>query len=212
LRPIRQECDAYFDTGDLIKAGNLAIPLKPDPAWPLLASLDCTASVIGNRETHVQAAAFKAKLAGHQHPVLCANLRPELLPGSIVVDIEGTRVGIFGVSVAMVTERMASRHVSAYVWDDPLRVGVALAKQMADEVDVLIALTHIGLRRDHELAEAAPEIHIIFGGHSHNVLEQPEQHGSTWICQGGSHGRFYGLYDFDLPTRQLTGGLHPWPS
>src|SRR4051812_97356 len=75
LQELRQECDVYLDCGDAIKSGNLAIPLKPEEAWTRLADLRCTASVPGNRESHVLTGAFAKKLEGHRHPILCANLR-----------------------------------------------------------------------------------------------------------------------------------------
>src|SRR3982751_3616415 len=74
LRELRKDVDVYFDCGDCIKAGNLAIPLKPDPVWSRLAALDCTASVLGNRETHPLETPFKAKIAGATHALLCGNM------------------------------------------------------------------------------------------------------------------------------------------
>src|SRR5438045_3393287 len=74
LADLRGDCDLYFDCGDLITTGNLSIPLKADEAWPRLARLHCTASVLGNRETHLVQSAFAKKLEGHTHPILCANL------------------------------------------------------------------------------------------------------------------------------------------
>lgn len=53
LRELRDHTDCYFDCGDAIKSGNLAIPLKKEPVWRYLDRLDCTASVPGNRESHV---------------------------------------------------------------------------------------------------------------------------------------------------------------
>ena len=203
-----------FDTGDAIKAGNLALPLKREAVWSLLAQIPLDAGTIGNRETHVLAAAFEAKIAGASHPLLCANLKrrsdgSSVLPGSLIIEKGGWRVGVFGVSVAMVTEKMATRVASAYIWDDPLATAATVARALRSSVDVLIGLTHIGFAKDRLLAERVPEIDLILGGHSHTVLEQPERVGGTWICQGGSHARFLGVYDFDPRSKRLTGGLEP---
>lgn len=201
----------YFDTGDCIKTGNLGIPTRQEPAWRLLARAGCDASVLGNRETHILAAAFRAKIEGHAHPVLCANLRAKdgsrPLPASVVVERNGLKVGVFGVMVPMVTERMRTQAASAFLWDPPIQAAREAVGTLRDQCDVLIALTHIGHRQDHALAEAVPDIDIVLGGHSHTVLEQPEQVGRTWICQGGSHGRFVGRYVWDL--RSFRGGLMP---
>jgi len=80
LRILRRDCDVYFDCGDAVKSGNLAIPLKPEDVWRRLAELDCTASVPGNRESHIIPSAFAKKIEGHRHPILCANLRLKSCP------------------------------------------------------------------------------------------------------------------------------------
>lgn len=212
LSVARNRCDLYFDTGDCIKTGNLGVPLTQEPVWELLAELRCDASVIGNRETHVMERAFKAKLAGASHPVLCANLvdktggRP--LPSSITLERAGIKIGVLGVSVAMVTPRMVTQAASAYLWEPPIERAGDLAQELRPQVDLLIALTHIGNRADLALAEQCPEIDVILGGHSHTVLQSPVQVGSTWVAQGGSHARFFGEYSWD--GQALTGGLVSW--
>jgi len=210
LQGLRRDTDLYFDSGDAIKTGNLGIPLKPEPVWPLLDQLSCTASLLGNRETHVLEAAFKAKIDGAKHPILCGNLRRKdgsrPLPGSLKLEVGGFRVGIIGVMVPMVTERMISKAASAYLWDPPIAVACELAESMRPSVDLLICLTHIGHKQDLALAEKCPILDIILGGHSHTVLESPVKVGNVAICQGGSHNRCAGVYNWS-PEKGLTGGL-----
>ncbi len=209
LRELRERADLYFDTGDAIKTGNLGIPLREEPVWRILDDLRCHASVLGNRETHVLESVFKAKLSGATHPILVANLRRKdgtrPLPASRVYECKGLRVGVFGVMVPMVTERMKTRAASAYLWDQPIEVAHQMAKELRNDVDLLIALTHIGHREDQRLAAAVPAIDIILGGHSHTLMTTPERVGQTWICQGGSHSKFAGLYHWD--EGELTGEL-----
>lgn len=200
LLRLRGECDVYFDSGDAIKAGNLAIPLKPEEVWGRLAALHCTASVPGNRESHILQSAFAKKLEGHAHPILCANLRlkngSRPLSGHLIVESAGLRIGVVGVMVPMVTERMATKSASAYLWDQPIPVAIAEAAGLRPKVDCLVALTHIGLRQDRELAARCDLYDLILGGHSHEVLTEPVIVGRTAICQTGSHGRFAGRYDW----------------
>jgi 2',3'-cyclic-nucleotide 2'-phosphodiesterase (5'-nucleotidase family) len=198
LAELRKEVDLYFDCGDCIKVGNLAIPLKADPVWPKLAALHCTASVPGNRESHPIESTLKAKIRGASTPILCANLKRKstgklIFPPSLLIEVNGLKVGVFGVMVAMVTERMATKAASQLLWDDPIKTALQQAEQLKAHVDVLIALTHIGYKKDIELAKQCSSIDIIFGGHSHTVLEKAEMIGNTAICQAGSHGRFAGL-------------------
>lgn len=203
----------YFDCGDCIKAGNLAVPLREDPAWALLEAAGCDAGTLGNRETHILAAAFKAKIAGARHPLLCANLRTKsgelVLPPSKVFEHEGVRVGVVGVMVPMVTERMATQSASAYLWDPPIARLNEEARRLRPEVDLLIALTHIGHRQDLKAAEECRDVDLILGGHSHTIIESPERVGNAWVCQAGSHGRYLGAYRWKVGAGLVDGRLEP---
>jgi len=210
LASLRGDADLYFDTGDSIKSGNLAVPLWPEAVWPKLEALNCTASVLGNRETHILESAFRLKLQGSRHPILCGNLRlrdgSRPLPGTFETLVGDVRIGVLAVMVPMVTEKMATQAASHYLWDPPIPCAQELAAELRGRVDLLIALTHIGYAQDVKLAQACPQIDLILGGHSHTVLENPLKEGHTWICQGGSHGRFAGAYEWDEIAHNLTGG------
>lgn len=205
LLALRETCDLYFDCGDAIRAGNLAIPLKREAAWNALEELRCDASVLGNRETHPLEAAFRKKLQGASHPVLCANLHDKdgqyPLARSVILERSGFRIGVFGVMVAMVTEKMATQAASRYLWDAPIPVALAMAEELRPQADLVVALTHIGFAQDRKLAEAGPKVDLILGGHSHTVLEEPAVVSGIPILQTGSHGRFAGIYEWDGELR-----------
>ena len=202
----------YFDSGDCHqRLETLEFPYDPKPVWSMLHRLRCDASVLGNRETHPLAPMFDAKLAGSLHPILCANLRRKdgsrPLPGHLILNVAGTRVGVVGVMVPIVTEKMKTQIASSYLWDPPVSTAVQVADELREKVDVLFALTHVGHRTDLELARTQ-RFQVIFGAHSHTVLEHPQKEGRCWIAQGGSHNRFAGVYDWD---GELRGGLVAMP-
>lgn len=208
LRQLRSATDLYFDTGDAIKTGNLGLPLRPEVVWQHLYELNCTASTLGNRESHVLEMGVRAKLAGVRHPLLCGNWfdrhGKRLFDNSLTLNFGEVRVGVIAAMVPMVTKGMRTQSASAYLWEPPLGTLRADAEAIRPQVDLLIALTHIGHRADVELAQSNPGIDVILGGHSHTVITAPEKYGSTYVCQGGSHGRFAGVYAWD---GALTGEL-----
>ncbi|MBS1727446.1 MAG: bifunctional metallophosphatase/5'-nucleotidase [Armatimonadetes bacterium] len=211
LTPLRDEADFYFDSGDAIKSGNLAIPLNADPVWGAFASLRCTASVLGNRETHPLRSAFEKKIEGHMHPVLAGNMGfkdgKEVLPRTLRLEKDGFKIGVISTMVAMATDKMKTSGAWFCRWTNPIETAIKLAQEVRPHVDLLIALTHIGYSQDRLLAEQCGDIDIIFGGHSHTVLEHPEKINHTWIVQGGSHARFAGVYTYE--DEILSGGLVP---
>lgn len=211
----RAKVDLYFDSGDLIATGNLGVPSGVDPAWERLSRAGCDAGTIGNRETHLSESAFKMKISGCGHSLLCCNLNTSdgspVLPGSEVIEVGGLRIGVVGVSVPMVTERMASRHASAYIWTDPISAVAEEFSRLPSDIDLRVLISHVGEQADRELARSGLGIDIIFGGHTHRVWEEPEREGDVWLCQGGSHARYFGVYEWDIQARRLGGGLIEWP-
>jgi 5'-nucleotidase len=212
LKELRKGCDLYFDTGDCIKAGNLGIPLTPDPVWDKLGKLGADPTLLGNRETHPIGRVMSEKLRGIGHHLVVSNMwnldgSPFTNRSMTYSNIKGLRIGIFGVMVPMATEAKRDKVLWSHRWTQPIPAAIEMVAELRAGCDVLIALSHIGYRRDLELARAAPQIDIIFGGHSHTVLMEPVLEGRTYICQGGSHNRFAGVYEWSDGV--LTGGLRP---
>ena len=104
------------------------------------------------------------------------------------------KILLFGLTVPMVTERMAARHASAYLFDQPIATAQKWVPHWkeAHQPDVMIALTHIGYPQDRKLAEAVPGIDLIIGGHSHTRLPNGEQVGNSLIVQTGCFGHQVG--------------------
>ena len=88
----------------------------------------------------------------------------------------------------MITERMWERRVSAYVFEDPLKLAARLVPWLRAyySPDLLIALSHIGVQRDRLLAQQTPGIDLIVGGHSHTTLEVGERVGERVISRIGT--------------------------
>jgi len=210
----RQGADLYFDSGDAVKSGNLAFPVGPEEVWPRLAAARCDAGVIGNRETHLLERAFLAKTSGAAHPLLCANLRRKdgtrPLPASVVLEAGGLRVAVVGVSVPMVTEGMAAKAASAFLWDAPIPSAQSEVEALRPTVDLLVVLSHIGHTQDLALAHSVEGIDLVLGGHSHTVLNEPVKVGDTWVCQGGSHARFIGRYTWSPGLGLTEAALLTW--
>ncbi len=215
LSEARSACDLYFDSGDAIKAGNLGVPLKQEEVWTRFEQLELTAFCPGNRESHVLTGAVEAKMKGCQAPILCANWQDKsgqlIFKESLTLEVKGIKIGLLGVMVPMVTQRMKTQALSAYLWSPPIEAAQKVCRELRPKVDLLICLSHIGLSQDRRLAEACPELDLIFGGHSHHVLDPPEVVSDVPILQAGSHGRFYGITEWSTDTGLVSSKLVAWP-
>lgn len=62
-----------------------------------------------------------------------------------------------------------------------------------EQVDVIVALTHLTFAEDRALAERFPEIDLIVGGHEHYAITAVEN--GTFITKTGSDAKFVGRID-----------------
>ena len=197
-----------LDSGDAISAGNVGVRPGGEPILILMSETGYDAMTLGNREFHIADALLRLKICKASFPILSANIRWRDDQGESLPTVphflktlpNGLRVGVFGLTVPMVTTRMAAWLVSAFVFDDPVSTAQRQIEVLRPQVDALIALTHLGLREDERLAAACPELDLIVGGHSHNVLEELKVVAGVPIAQAGWFGHWLGQITLEWNT------------
>ena len=93
----------------------------------------------------------------------------ERLAPYVIREVDGQRVGIIGITTP------ATPYISSpgrnVAFRDPARsVNAAVDALRAQGVTEIIALTHLGLSADRELASRIHHVAVIVGGHSHTLL------------------------------------------
>ena len=115
---------------------------------------------------------------------------------SITRVVDGVKIGIFGMTTP--ATNLLSNPSPVIVGSDVLGIAQNTAAALKGVgCDLVILLSHLGIRIDRDLAYAVPEIDAIIGGHDHVVLGSPEfiidaVGSSTPIVQAGSHYRYLG--------------------
>jgi 5'-nucleotidase/2',3'-cyclic-nucleotide 2'-phosphodiesterase/3'-nucleotidase len=202
-----------LDSGDAIKAGNLGFRPSGEPVLTLMSELGYHAMALGNREAHLWQAVLERKIGLARFPVLSANLKtpkPGVVKPCITGEMNGIKVGVVGLTVPMITQAMWTRKLCDLLFEDPVATARELVPVLQKDVDLLLLLSHLGERRDREIAETGL-FHIILGGHSHTVMEIPERIGQTWLCHTGSHARYAGVWHLTMTKIgwNATGRLRP---
>lgn len=80
------------------------------------------------------------------------------------------------------------------------------------DVEVVVALTHLGLEKDRLLAKEVAGIDVIVGSHSHSFLTLPERVGQTLILHSSYRGQHLGFFLDGLNTFHQLGDRYVSPS
>lgn len=206
-----------FDSGDAIWAGNAYWRLGGEPVFDLMNSVPYDALCVGNREFHFMQAGMRSKTYKADFPCLSANLRPvkpgRKLPAEpyVTFEREGIRIGVMGLTVPCITERMLVKKISDYYFVQPADAAPDIVSELRHDCDLIIALTHIGIKQDRELAEKVSGIDVILGGHTHTVTAEPERVGDTSILHHGFFVHYVGKVEIDVDSSGVHVKNEPIP-
>lgn len=196
LRKWRWKGGILLDSGDAISAGNLDFRYKERVFW-YMNWAGYAAGAVGNREFHPFHFLFKWKIREAHFPHLLANFSSPVIPSNVqpylLLDIDGERVGLIGLSLPMLKGFWGAILKSEF--SDPFEVAEKLVGELRERVDFVVMLTHLGISRDIALAKRVKGIDLILGGHSHIAFPSPVKVGSTYIMHSGHHARTVGLVE-----------------
>lgn len=92
-------------------------------------------------------------------------------------------------------------------------VGAIINGYKGVDIDFTILLTHIGFENDIRLAEQLdPElgVDVIIGGHSHTLLEKPEEVNGILIVQAGIGTDQIGRMEIEIDTERNAADSYTW--
>jgi 2',3'-cyclic-nucleotide 2'-phosphodiesterase (5'-nucleotidase family) len=195
LRRLRAERPGLLvDCGDSLR-GSQTVYRRSEPIVDELAAAGYDVTAMGNREFHYLFGLVGRRLRKMHHPVVCANLvdvRGRALPFStdaLVRANDGEAVRFFGLLVPQYPIGSPWERVFGWRFLDPVAVATEIVRTTPPGV-TLVALSHLGLHADRELAQAAGGIDVILGGHSHDTLPEPEVVNGVPIVHAGPYGAY----------------------
>jgi 5'-nucleotidase / UDP-sugar diphosphatase len=127
-------------------------------------------ATLGNHEFDIPEAAFRARVAESKFHIVSSNVTDAagaafagIVPHAVVpvkTPAGTVRIGLIGLTIDA-NQQPWIRYLPAV---DAARRAVA---QIKGRCDVIVALTHLTLDGDRQIAESVPEIDLILGGHEH---------------------------------------------
>ncbi len=200
-----------LDAGDTIHGTNIVNLFDGIPAIEVMNYMGYNAMVLGNHEFNFGQGVLQERIEDADFPILGANVIYDedgspFTASAYIEEISGVRVGVIGLATEDTPVTTHPDNVLGLTFAEPAGIASILAQRLKDvhDVDVLIALTHVGLEVDEKLASAVPELDVIVGGHSHSTLTEPAEVNGTLIVQAHEYANFLGSLALTVEDRAVV--------
>ena len=182
-----------LDAGDQFQGSLMYTTYKGAAEAEFMNMIGFDVMAVGNHEFDDGPEALSDFIDIVDFPVISGNLdvsQSSDLNGEVgnhvVLEVGGERIGIIS-ALATDTVVTSSPGPDVIFQDEIDSLAADVARLNADGVNKVIALTHVGLPRDLEIAAAVPGLDAVVGGHSHTYLSSsdPRREGAypTWVTQ-----------------------------
>ncbi len=229
IKKIRDASDhlLLLDAGDIIQGTAYFNLFQGEPEFRAMSMQNYDAAAIGNHDFDAGLDRMADLIDNFANfPMLCANYDFNDTPvkgktrESIVKEIDGARVGIFGLGIKL-QGLVSGRMFGATQYLDPTENARRVARQLRhdEKCDFIICLSHLNVHHrddpgsqmgeagDRDLITDVPEIDVILGGHNHFRLTERfdrEGAGTGYVNQTGWAGTHLGVLQFDLFDKQMA--------
>ncbi len=193
-----------LDAGDVAEKGDLfAFKTHSVATYEALRRIGYDAVTLGNHDNDQGLDWLRRYENAMGRPFVCLNrvdpAGKSIFAPARIVERNGVKIGIIG----MITPQDEG---TLNLEESGQRLGIE-AERLDREVDLVIALCHLGSRAATEWARRAPAVDIFVTGHSHEALRAPIvlADRGTILVQAGSNARFVGRLEIeiDLATEKI---------
>ncbi|MFZ2258754.1 MAG: bifunctional UDP-sugar hydrolase/5'-nucleotidase [Clostridiaceae bacterium] len=211
LNKVKQEEEhvIYVIAGDMVQGSIIDTEYKGVSTVEIMNFLSPDVVTLGNHELDhgLPHLLFLEKMANF--PIVNANLYikqygKRLMTPYLITELGGYNILFIGIITESVLDSLAQDELIGTfvsIEDAAIEVGKICNAYKREDIDLTIALTHIGFESDIELARLLkPEwgVDLIIGGHSHTILDQPVKVNNILIAQAGMGTDQIGRFDIEV--------------
>jgi 5'-nucleotidase / UDP-sugar diphosphatase len=181
--------------------GNPVVDMVTDKGYPMIDLMNrCgfNVSSIGNHEFDLGQEILSKRFKQANFPFISCNIDatgtsfPQPKP-YMILDAGNQQIAILGI-IQLGENGLPDSHPSKLAGLH-FTGGIQKAKEfgfLKDQYGNLVALTHLGIETDKQLADSMPKIDIIIGGHSHTLIDTVMTVNNVMIVQAGSGLKYIG--------------------
>jgi len=202
-----------LDAGDTFHGQTIVSLVEGESVVKVMNTMGYDAMTAGNHDFNYGQERLVELNAMADFPVLAANVKKAdgslLLPAYVIKEVGGVKVGIFGLATPETTFKTHPKNVKDLTFADPVAEAKAMVAALEGEVDVIVALAHLGLDADATytsklVAEQVDGIDVIIDGHSHSTLNEGLVVNDTLIAQAGEFDKNLGIVELEFAGGEVT--------
>lgn len=211
----------YVISGDMVQGSIIDSDFKGTSTMQIMNYLAPDVVGLGNHEVDygLPHLLFLEKLANF--PIVNANLyvkpfEKRMMRPHYIVEMDGFSILFTGILTEKTMDSIKlDELIGTFVTleEAATEVGKICDFYKNDDIDLTVVLTHIGFESDKELAAMLrPEwgVDMIIGGHSHTILNQPEEINGILIVQAGTGTNQVGRFDIVVDDDTNAIVEHTW--
>jgi len=221
IKKLNKQKTVLFSSGDSL-TGKYFLRFKGEAIFSAMSLLGIDSATLGNHEFDRGVEALSNALKYCSFPIVESNLETidnSSLKNSFerfkIINRNGIKIGVIGL---MTPDLSFISNAGNNVAVDPDIAGSAVnmirSLKQKESPDLIVALTHLGLEEDIKLAGQVPEIDLICGGHSHDLMEKEKEtvinHADgrkTIITHAGARGEYLGLLSMVVEKGNIISHL-----
>ena len=165
-----------LDAGDQFQGSLFYTTYKGEAAVEFMNEMNIDAMAVGNHEFDDGPETLAKFINSAKFPVISGNIDVNndvnlsgKIQGTLIIEKGGERIGLVSVVAEDTFETSSPGDNVRFIQSEDYLKGVVEAFESAG-IDKIIALTHVGISRDKEIATNVAGIDVIVGGHSHTLL------------------------------------------
>lgn len=196
-----------LDAGDQYQGSLMYTTYKGDVEIEMMEKIGFDAMAVGNHEFDDGPEGLLKLVEGVSFPVISGNIdvsNSNILAGKVknhvVLDVGGEKVAIIS-ALATDTSETSSPGQAVIFQDEIESLQGDVAALEAEGVNKIIALNHVGVKKDMAIAEAVKGLDAVIGGHSHTkfsnteegAMAYPTMVGDVPVVQAYAYSKYVGL-------------------
>ena len=199
-----------LDAGDPFQGSLFYTTYKGAAEAEFMEAIGYDAMAVGNHEFDDGPEGLAKFIDAVSFPVISGNLDlsseasiKDKVGNHVVLEVGGEKIGIIS-ALATDTVDTSSPGDNVVFQDEIESLKADVAALEAEGVNKIIALTHVGLPKDLDIAAAVPGFDVVVGGHSHSLLSNtsdraqgpyPTMVGDTAVVTAYAYSKYLGELD-----------------